>query len=142
MQAKCVQHSNRIIYYLIILQSLLQIIAFIYLYLYVAKVDSELKILNKLGCQHPVVVENESLMRRKRSSALPAAEDNAVLEVFRVRKFISLILLVSFNYNLKFLPHIYLFSQKFPFYSPFHFYFIFISFLFHFQLFILIFYSN
>lgn len=86
MQAKCVQHSNRIIYYLIILQSLLQIIAFIYLYLYVAKVDSELKILNKLGCQHPVVVENESLMRRKRSSALPAAEDNAVLEVFRVPK--------------------------------------------------------
>lgn len=84
MEGKPVQQP-RMIYYLIFVQFLLQVIAFIYLYLYVVRVDSDLKILNKMGCQQPV--ENESLIRRKRSSALPAAEDNAVLEVYRVSEY-------------------------------------------------------
>ena len=72
----------KMIYYLIFVQFLLQVIAFFYLYLYVVRVDTDLKILNKTECHQ--LMEDESLIRRKRSSALPAAEDNAVLEVYRV----------------------------------------------------------
>ncbi|XP_033214331.1 uncharacterized protein LOC117171290 [Belonocnema kinseyi] len=83
MEGKPVQQP-RVIYYLIFVQFWLQVIAFIYLYLYVVRVDSELKVCNKILSHAPV--ENENLIRQKRSSALPAAEDNAVLEVYRVRE--------------------------------------------------------
>ena len=88
-EAKSAYQPNRLIYYAIILQFSLQIFAFVYLYLYVARLDSELRNLDKIGFHHSI--ENESIARRKRSSELPTTEDNAVLEVYRVSELSKLI---------------------------------------------------
>lgn len=65
--------------FLILIQFLVQFLTSIYLYTYVAHVETNVLIMQKQD-----FLESEKLIRRKRSSALPVTEDNKVSDTSRV----------------------------------------------------------
>ena len=65
--------------FLILIQFLIQFLTSIYLYTYVARVETDILIM-----QNQEFLETEKLVRRKRSSALPVTEDNKVSDQSRV----------------------------------------------------------
>lgn len=65
--------------FLILIQFLIQFLTSIYLYTYVARVETDIFIM-----QNQEFLETEKLVRRKRSSALPVTEDNKVSDQSRV----------------------------------------------------------
>ncbi|KOX68789.1 Lachesin [Melipona quadrifasciata] len=65
--------------FLILIQFLIQFLTSIYLYTYVARVETDILIM-----QNQEFLETEKLVRRKRSSALPVTEDNKVSDQFRI----------------------------------------------------------
>lgn len=79
---------SRLVYWLLLGQFLAHLATFAYLHVHVTRLEREIRELGLGavaaggagggvgGCRHEV--------RRKRSSAIPSAEDNAVSEVFRV----------------------------------------------------------
>lgn len=81
--------TSRHVYWLLVVQFIVQFATFFYLYLCVAKLQHEVRDIavtttnGGRGCgfspQPP-----QPIARRKRSSAMPATDDNAVAEVFRV----------------------------------------------------------
>lgn len=68
------------LFFLILIQFAVQFLTSIYLYNYVLHVESDVRIMQKQD-----ILEAEKLIRRKRSSALPMAEDNKVSDTSRVR---------------------------------------------------------
>ncbi|XP_076630956.1 uncharacterized protein LOC143346601 [Colletes latitarsis] len=64
---------------LILIQFLIQFLMSIYLYTYVARVETDVHIM-----QDHDILENEKLIRRKRNSALPVTEDNKVSDTSRI----------------------------------------------------------
>ncbi|XP_016843783.1 uncharacterized protein LOC100120786 [Nasonia vitripennis] len=70
--------STRLVYYLLLAQFLAQFVSFFYLYVNMARLESQLGSSQLADCA-------ELPRRSKRSSSIPAAEDNAVSEVFRSR---------------------------------------------------------
>lgn len=72
----------RVLLILILLQFIIQFFTSIYLYKYVANVESDLRLVKS---QYPL--ETVALPRRRRSSALPIGEDNAVVsDILRIRE--------------------------------------------------------
>lgn len=67
------------IFLLIIIQFLIQLLINIYLYTYVARVESDV-----FNLRNQDLLEIQKLERRKRSSALPVTEDNKVSDTSRV----------------------------------------------------------
>lgn len=65
--------------FLILIQFLVQFLTSIYLYTYVAHVETDVLIMRNQD-----FLETEKLVRRKRSSALPVTEDNKVSDTSRV----------------------------------------------------------
>uniref|UniRef100_V9IBQ6 Collagen alpha-1(IX) chain n=1 Tax=Apis cerana TaxID=7461 RepID=V9IBQ6_APICE len=65
--------------FLILIQFLVQFLTSIYLYTYVAHVETNVLIMQKQD-----FLESEKLIRRKRSSALPVTEDNKVSDTSRI----------------------------------------------------------
>jgi hypothetical protein len=84
--------SARVIYYLLFAQFLAQFFTFFYLYVYVTRVEqvmleSVVSPRRRSDCAFGREIGSSSSIsnvRRKRNTALPATEDNAVSEVFRV----------------------------------------------------------
>jgi hypothetical protein len=73
----------RVLLILIVLQFIIQFFTSIYLYKYVTNVESDLRLVKSQYSSDTVAIP-----RRKRSSALPTAEDNAVSDISsRVRKY-------------------------------------------------------
>lgn len=77
--------------FLILIQFLVQFLTSIYLYTYVAHVETNVLIMQKQD-----FLESEKLIRRKRSSALPVTEDNKVSDTSRVCMSIYIILKIIF----------------------------------------------
>lgn len=70
----------RVLLVLVLLQFIIQFFTSVYLYKYVTNVESDLRLVKSQ-------FESAAIPRRKRSSALPIAEDNAVSDLSsRVRK--------------------------------------------------------
>ena len=80
--------------FLILLQFLVQFLTSIYLYTYVAHVETNVLIMQKQD-----FLESEKLIRRKRSSALPVTEDNKVSDTSRVCMSIYIILKMKVTIN-------------------------------------------
>lgn len=84
---KLVGLQTNILIYLVLSQFLIQIGTFIYLCAYISRLESEIQDLvgqvADADAENTIEGTNDSV-RRKRSSALPLPEDNAVSEVFRV----------------------------------------------------------
>lgn len=66
----------RVLLVLILLQFIIQFFTSVYLYKYVTNVESDLRLIKS---QYPF--KRTAFLRRKRSSALPIAEDNAVSDL-------------------------------------------------------------
>ncbi|XP_015188662.1 PREDICTED: uncharacterized protein LOC107072878 isoform X2 [Polistes dominula] len=71
----------RMLLYLILAQFFLQLFTSVYLYTYVVSVERELRIIRSGECEGSQ--QNEKFIRRRRSSALPTAGDNAVSDISR-----------------------------------------------------------
>lgn len=84
---KLVGLQTNILIYLVLSQFLIQIGTFIYLCAYISRLENEIQELvaevTDTDAENTIDGTNDSV-RRKRSSALPLPEDNAVSEVFRV----------------------------------------------------------
>lgn len=75
----------RVLLILILLQFIIHFFTFVYLYKYVTNVDNDLRAVRG---RYP---ETMAIPRRRRSSALPTAEDNAVSDLSsRVRKTLNI----------------------------------------------------
>ncbi|XP_014299177.1 uncharacterized protein LOC103574426 [Microplitis demolitor] len=85
---KLVGLQTNILIYLVLSQFLIQIGTFIYLCAYISRLENEIQELvaevTDTDAENTIDGTNDSV-RRKRSSALPLPEDNAVSEVFRIR---------------------------------------------------------
>ena len=67
------------LFFLILIQFAVQFLTSIYLYNYIVHVESDIRMTQKQD-----ILEAEKLIRRKRSSALPMAEDNKVSDTSRI----------------------------------------------------------
>ena len=67
------------LFFFILIQFAVQFLTSIYLYNYIVQVESDIRIMQKQD-----ILEAEKLIRRKRSSALPMAEDNKVSDTSRI----------------------------------------------------------
>ncbi|XP_024944427.1 uncharacterized protein LOC107271414 isoform X2 [Cephus cinctus] len=84
-EARLANHQTKFLLLFVLAQFLIQLGGFIYLYSYVGRIESNVRVAGSASAcgKYPEV---EGVVRQKRSSSLPAAEDNAVLEVLRIRE--------------------------------------------------------
>ena len=80
----------RLVYILLFAQFVVQLISFLYLYVNVAQLEHQVH--QAVGCSI-ASSKDPSVVRRKRSSVLPIADDNAVSEIYRV----SFEIMIFFN---------------------------------------------